>query len=199
MHTSKQNNMEENNIQPPFLKNIKPDQIKILDVRPSLASGIDPLQLITKHIKLLQDDEILKIINTFEPVPLIGLLKKQGYEYFTAFGEDGIVETYFHKSNQTPVSVEENKSSENTNTDWDELTNEFDGKFEYLDVSSLAMPEPMMKILEALEILPADRALYIHHKRIPVFLLDELKDRQFDYRLREVSENEIHLIIFKKK
>ncbi len=193
------NKSEEKKLVSSFLQNTKPEQIKTLDVRPTLESGKDPLQLIMQHIKLLQDDETLKIINTFEPVPLIGLLKKQGYEYCTEFKDDGIVETYFHKANQSTISAEENKIPENNSTDWDELTNEFDGKFEYIDVSSLTMPEPMMKILAALEILPANRALYIHHKRIPVFLLDELKDRQFDYRIKTLSENEVHLMIFKKK
>jgi uncharacterized protein (DUF2249 family) len=54
----------------------------------------------------------------------------------------------------------------------------------------------MMTILEALEKLPPGQALYVHHKRIPVFLLTELKERNFEYRIREISEAEVHLIIF---
>jgi len=56
-----------------------------------------------------------------------------------------------------------------------------------------------MTILEALETLPADTALYVHHKRIPVFLLTELKERNFDYRIKEVSEGEVYLLIFKNE
>jgi hypothetical protein len=59
------------------------------------------------------------------------------------------------------------------------------------------MPMPMMTILEALETLPNQKALYVHHKRIPVFLLTELKDRNFDYRIKEVQDGEVYLLIFK--
>jgi len=58
---------------------------------------------------------------------------------------------------------------------------------------------PMMNILEALEVLPNDKALYVHHKRIPVFLLTELKERNFDYRIKEVQDGEVYLLIFKNK
>lgn len=199
MDTTKQNNTEAGSAMPLFLRHAKPDQIKILDVRPSLASGTDPLQLILQHIKLLQDNEILKIINTFEPVPLIGLLKKQGYEFFTAFTDGGIVETYFHKANQMPEKAEENNNQKNDDADWDQLIKQFEGKFEHIDVRDLEMPQPMLKIMDALESIPQDKALYVYHKKIPVFLLDELKDRQFECLMHELSENEVHLIIFKKK
>jgi hypothetical protein len=66
-------------------------------------------------------------------------------------------------------------------------------------VRHLEMPMPMMTILETLEKLPDDAALYVHHKRIPVFLLTELKERNFDYRIKEVSEGEVYLLIFKNK
>lgn len=59
------------------------------------------------------------------------------------------------------------------------------------------MPMPMLTILELLENLPEDNALYVYHKRIPVFLLPELADRKLDYRIMEISEGEVHLLIFK--
>ncbi|MBW7893267.1 MAG: DUF2249 domain-containing protein, partial [Chitinophagaceae bacterium] len=68
-----------------------------------------------------------------------------------------------------------------------------------VDVRHLEMPMPMMTILEALETLPENKALYVHHKRIPVFLLTELKDRQFEYRIKEVQEGEVYLLIFKNQ
>ena len=55
----------------------------------------------------------------------------------------------------------------------------------------------MITILEALDLLTDGEALYVYHKRIPVFLLPELKERDFDYRIREISESEVHLLIFK--
>jgi hypothetical protein len=55
----------------------------------------------------------------------------------------------------------------------------------------------MMTILEALDKLPADHALFVYHKRIPMFLLPELAERNFDYRIKEIGEGEVHLLIFK--
>jgi hypothetical protein len=59
------------------------------------------------------------------------------------------------------------------------------------------MPQPMITILETLDTLPVDTALYIYHKRIPVFLLPELDQRGFEYRVKEISDGEVHLLIFK--
>ena len=55
----------------------------------------------------------------------------------------------------------------------------------------------MMTILETLAVLPDDNALYVYHKRIPVLLLTELKDRHYDFRIKEVKEGEVYLLIFK--
>ena len=56
----------------------------------------------------------------------------------------------------------------------------------------------MLTILEELDKLPADKALYVYHKRIPVFLLPELADRKFGYRIKEIDDGEVRLLIFKE-
>lgn len=55
----------------------------------------------------------------------------------------------------------------------------------------------MMTILEALDVLADDQALYVYHKRIPVFLLPELQERKFDYRIKKIGDGEVYLLIFK--
>ena len=55
----------------------------------------------------------------------------------------------------------------------------------------------MHKILEALEQLPDGKALFVQHKRIPVFLLPELAERKFEYRLNEKAEGDVEIIIFR--
>jgi hypothetical protein len=57
----------------------------------------------------------------------------------------------------------------------------------------------MMTILSEIEKLPEDKALFVYHKRIPVFLLPELKERKFDYRIKEMTPNEVRLLIFKEQ
>jgi hypothetical protein len=93
----------------------------------------------------------------------------------------------------------ETKTEAATPGDWDALLKQFENNLEKIDVRHLEMPMPMMTILEALETLPGNKALYVHHKRIPVFLLTELKDRNFEYRIKEVQAGEVYLLIFKNK
>jgi len=66
-----------------------------LDVRPSLAKGVDPFGLIMQTVAKL-DGKILHIINSFEPAPLYSVLGKQGFEHYTK-QENGIWHIYFYK------------------------------------------------------------------------------------------------------
>ncbi|WP_449436876.1 DUF2249 domain-containing protein [Pedobacter steynii] len=50
-------------------------------------------------------------------------------------------------------------------------------KIKHIDVRELKMPQPMVQILVQLENLNADELLYIYHKKVPVYLLSELKKR----------------------
>ena len=75
---------------------------------------------------------------------------------------------------------------------------QYENRMIEVDVRHLEMPGPMMFILEELEKLESGKALYVHHKRIPVFLLSELKERGFEYRINELSGTEVFLLIFKK-
>ncbi|HCS20262.1 MAG TPA: hypothetical protein DIW47_06820 [Bacteroidetes bacterium] len=83
-------------------------------------------------------------------------------------------------------------------SDWEESLARFEDRLETLDVRTLEMPQPMIRILFALESLPESKALFVHHKRIPVFLLPELKDRNMDYRIKTISEGEVNMLIFRK-
>jgi len=179
-----------------FVRDIESAHIFPLDVRAMLSEGNDPLKLIQKHIKELKEGQVLKIINTFEPTPLIKLLEKQGFESYVDLIEKDLIETYFYRTKAAEVKQE--SGSESVNNDWEMLMNKFRDKLVDIDVRHLEMPAPMMTILEELEKLEPDKALYVHHKRIPVFLLSELKDRNFEYRINEISETEVFLLIFKK-
>ncbi len=66
-----------------------------LDVRPSLANGVDPFGLIMQTIAKL-DGKILHIINSFETTPLYSVLGKQGFEHY-AKQENGVWHIYFYK------------------------------------------------------------------------------------------------------
>ncbi len=83
------------------IKNNEPDwlkenQIVDLDVRDSLAKGIDPFGIIMQNIANL-NGKILHIINTFEATPLYSVLGKKGFEHYSK-NENGIWHIYFYKN-----------------------------------------------------------------------------------------------------
>lgn len=180
---------------PDFLKNRVPESITEIDVRPVIESGKDPLSLILQKVKSLEPGSVLKIINSFDPAPLRHLLGKQGYESFTTHLNDSLVHTFFYKSQQGPkpaTPIQDNQSN-----DWTILLTRFTNALETVDVREMEMPLPMLTILKALDTLPADKALLVFHKRIPVFLLPELTDRKFQYRIKEIKEGEVELLIYR--
>ncbi|MGN6247794.1 MAG: DUF2249 domain-containing protein [Ginsengibacter sp.] len=180
-------------MEPEFLSNLKSEDIIELDVRPIIDSGDDPLKLIVQTVKKVRKGQALKIINTFEPAPLITLLKKQGFESWVDYKNEQLIETYFYKKRE----VSEETSEPEEKADWDKYIGKYKNKTATIDVRDLEMPQPMLTILDSLDRLPFGNALFVYHKRIPVFLLPELKGRKFDYRIKEVSDREVHLLIFR--
>jgi hypothetical protein len=81
-HTTNIVEKNETKQRPDFLKNIKQEELVELDVRQVIKGGKDPLNIILEKIKYLQTGQVLKIINTFEPTPLMLLLNKQGFESY---------------------------------------------------------------------------------------------------------------------
>ena len=186
-------NGDETNPVPEFMKNIQADKIIELDVRTAIESGKDPLNIIVQKVKTLQTGDVLKIVNSFEPTPLIHLLGNQGFESFTEMISDELVNTYFYKKTDSAIPA---TTSTTNASDWDEVLKRFSDKLETIDVRNLEMPLPMHTILESLENLSVGKALFVYHKRIPVFLLPELETQQFSYRIKEISDGEVHLLIY---
>ena len=182
---------------PDFISSVPAEQIVVLDVRPIIALGADPLKIINEKIKNLQHKQVLKIVNTFEPVPLMQLLQKKGFESYADVIENNLVETYFYKNSEIKMQTE-NREVVEFSKNWDELFSRFKNNIQTIDVRSLEMPLPMLTILDALDKLPAETVLHVYHKRIPVFLLPELSERKFDYRIKEITDGEVHLLIFRK-
>jgi len=187
--------VEEKKELPAFISSLSKSKIIDLDVREDLAAGKDPLNLILAKIKSVQAGEALKVINTFEPIPLIKMLEKKGFAIYADVISPDLVETYFYKkTNETTIDVQ---PKEGEGSGWDDVMQRFSDKLVKVDVRELEMPQPMLTILAELEKLTEDSALFVYHKRIPVFLLPELAERKLDYRIKEISEGEVHLLIFK--
>ena len=180
---------------PPFMDHIDPRNLVHLDVRPLIDAGKDPLTSILEKVKTLQTGQALQITNSFEPTPLMHLLSKQGFESYSEMIGDEHTETYFYKKTNTALDPADDASGHLQG--WDDVLKRFNGKLERIDVRQLEMPLPMHTILEALQTLPAGKALFVYHKRIPVFLLPELSQQKFSYRIREIKDGEVHMLIYR--
>lgn len=179
---------------PEFMNTLTAENTVDLDVRPVLDSGQDPLTLILEKVNTMKVGDVLKLINSFEPVPLIQLLNKQGYESYSEIIDANKTLTFFLKTDKVRSK---GADVDKTNTNFAEMVKKFESHLKTIDVRPLEMPLPMLTILDELDKLPETDALYVYHKRIPVFLLPELQDRKFDYRVNEISDGEVHLLIFK--
>ena len=195
--TQQQEEKPESTPMPDYIKNLRPEQKVNFDVRAMLADGKDPLRDIQIKVKSLKPGEALIIINDFEPIPLIRVLEKQGYQSWVNYIDKDTIETYFYSEGHAKSSLVIEEMA--TSGDWDSILKSYEGNLVEIDVRHLEMPGPMMTILETLEEMPDDKALYVNHKKVPMFLLSELKDRNYDYRIKDVQEGEVYLIIFKNK
>ncbi len=184
----------DNNIN--YLK-MKKDKIVTLDVRPILATGTDPYHAIMETLKTMDIDETLLIINTFEPVPLLNKLKSQGYEYEVERTNEDTVHTYLTKNGEQPEKNEEEISEEKI-LSFEEAEEKYKGKMYEIDVRDLEMPMPMVSILQEIEQINEDEALYVHHKRLPQYLLPELETRGWVYANKEIDKDNMKFIIYKK-
>ena len=178
---------------PDFMKKINAETLVELDVRAMLEGGNDPFQLILQKVNALQANQILKLINTFEPLPLIQILEKKGFQTYSETISENLVNTYFYNTSKVQLADDMVKP---TQEEWDKMLEMYSGKLIKIDVREMEMPLPMLTILDELEKLPPLTALYVFHKRIPVFLLPELQERKFHYLIKELSDAEVHLIIY---
>lgn len=168
-----------------------------LDVRPSLDLGEDPFNIIMKEIKILKDDQTLKIINSFEPIPLIRKLQSKGYVSWTERPEEGIVHTFFKIDKSKWVDNEIEEAVKISKKTFEEQLAIIGDNYKSIDVRQLEMPEPMVQILKEIETLKKGQALYVDHKKIPQFLLPELEQRDFEILYKEIDCNHTKLIIYK--
>lgn len=185
---------------PDFIRGLTPEREHILDVRADLQTGNDPLKKILQEVNGLAPGEVLRIINSFEPAPLISLLAKKGFENHVEHLSSGEVHTYFYLRNVNRniqnVNIEKESPKQVTETVLREKMAGFGDRIRKVDVRDMEMPMPMITILESLADLPGGHALWVTHKRIPVFLFPELKERGYHWLICKSETTGIQLLIF---
>ncbi len=168
-----------------------------LDVRPTLESGGDPFNEIMRELLVLPDGYALEVINSFEPTPLIKIAQNKGFDSMVETKEDAVY-TWFMKTGKAneeapsgdlifKISVEEHEAR----------VARCNKKIREADVRDLEMPLPMVTILKELEDMEENEALYVHHKKVPQYLLPELAERNFRTWIAEVDDDNVKLLIHK--
>ena len=169
-----------------------------LDAREAIETGNDPFSDIIAALENLKPHQALKLINTFEPTPLLEILSKRGYRHYTDILGPELVYTFFYK----PVAfAAENKVAQIEQTSiysFQEKQAEYQDKLLEIDVRQLEMPLPMVTILGTLPKLQTSEALLVHLHRVPQHLLPQLLERGFAYAIKEENPEKVELLIFKK-
>ncbi len=69
--------------------------------------------------------------------------------------------------------------------------------YRVLDVRGLEPPQPLIRVLEAIEKLPAGARLEVHHDRRPLLLYPQLDDRGFRHETDEPEPGLVRIRIWK--
>ena len=145
-----------------------------VDVREELRRGGEPFARIMQAVKSLAPGQTLRLLATFEPLPLYAVLGRQGFGHSATRHGEGDWEVLFEKQT-TRAGESSGKRSPSTATaisisDWPQPST-------HLDNRGLQPPEPMVRILDALEHLGPGDVLEALNEREPVFLYPELQAR----------------------
>jgi uncharacterized protein (DUF2249 family) len=143
-----------------------------LDVRPILRAGGEPFGAIMKTVAALQPGEGLRLLATFEPVPLFKVLGAKGFAHDAHPIDGGDWEVLFTPAGAAvaPPPAAPKPATAVAVGDWPAPSAELDNR-------GLPPPEPMVRILQALEGMRPGEVLEALNDREPLFLYPELQQR----------------------
>lgn len=170
-----------------------------LDARSYLEQKKNPLKEILGMANRMGIGDRLKIINSFEPVPLISLLSDRGFLFQTESIAENVVVTWFEKVAEHRIAIEPASEDQvDEQQVFEKILRLFpQDKIKYLDVRELEMPQPMIQILETITILKEGEVLYVYHKKVPLYLLPELDKRAFRFHFNHKSTTALDMLIYR--
>jgi uncharacterized protein (DUF2249 family) len=166
----------------------------VYDVRDDLSKGIDPFNTIMARTKKLKEGETLLIINSFEPAPLIKILRNKGFRCSITVNKE-LFHTYITKEKNADLTVPADETADAHQ--FNHKKEEFEDRIIEIDVSELQMPAPMLKILDELKKLPENFALLIHHRKFPQFLIPELAQLGAKIVYNKITDTRYDLLIYR--
>jgi uncharacterized protein (DUF2249 family) len=149
-----------------------------LDVREDLRRGREPFSRILETVARLAAGEDLLLIAPFEPVPLLGALQRAGFGYESRQSPAGDWEVRFSRT--LPLRPDSRGASGAAACAGPSSLD--------MDARGLEPPQPMVRILEALDAVPAGGVLRARTDRRPMHLFAQLEARGFSGESIEQSD-----------
>lgn len=183
---------EEQTAAPPWLASA--EIVATVDVRPMLERGEEPFNAIMAAVREVPERRAFRLLSSFEPVPLYDVLAKQGFEHWACQLAHDDWKIVFFRSG-APVkraARSQPRPQSDRPLPWDSPTGSVT-----IDVSELVPPEPMIRILQALEELPVGGSLLVHHVRRPMHLYPRLDEMGYRHETREPVPGQVQVLIEK--
>ena len=168
-----------------------------LDARPLLQRGEEPFSKIMALVARVPVGEVFRLRSTFEPVPLYEVLGKRGFVPWSNQVGPEDWEVWFLNSGTTSGETAPPEPATRVATEAPDLDWTAPDATVTIDVRDLVPPEPMIKILEALESLPPGATLLVHHVRRPMHLYPRLDALGCRYETRDLGPGRVEVIIQK--
>ncbi len=150
-----------------------------LDVREILKAGGEPLAEIMQAVASLSPGQGLRLLATFKPVPLFGLMAQRGYTHAERELGGGDWEVIFSPG---AASSAAEPAKQQASPQPGRAPQSF------LDVRGLPPPEPMQRALEAVEALAPGQTVQVLTDREPTLLWQELVRRSHTYTSEQNAE-----------
>ena len=157
----------------------------VVDVREDIRTGREPFTKIMDAAAGLSIGQKLLLIAPFEPLPLVKILAKEGFQHSAHANETGDWEVVFVR--RSPAKDQGIATSGDNRDQPKEATSPTSQAIE-VDARGLEPPLPMIKILETLSTLPADTTLGARTDRRPLHLYPQLEERGFAAQTEEQSD-----------
>jgi uncharacterized protein (DUF2249 family) len=145
-----------------------------VDVRPILRAGGEPFEQIMAAVNALKPGEGLRLLATFKPTPLLRVLGSKGFTHEAKELAGGDWEVLFSPSGAPPANMTAADRPADS-SDWPDPAQQQDNR-------ELDPPEPMVRILAAVEAMASGQVLSALLCREPIFLLPELAKRGHSWR-----------------
>ena len=158
-----------------------------VDVREDIRRGQEPFARIMAAVKGLPEGAALVLRAPFEPVPLYDVLGKRGFDHWTDCRSPSDWVVWFYRE---AVAAETSPAPRPQTAAAPTAT-----AAAPLDVRGLEPPEPMVRVLAALETLGPGQTLEVLHERRPMFLYPQLDDRGFVHQTEELGPGLVRIVI----